>query len=294
MRERGNEEGEEEQRMITLASTPDRAADRHRCSDGVEASEVCRGADVEALGDEIARLAAHVHAATYRLLELLRAFDEAGGCGGGFRSCAQWLSWRTGIGPGPAREKVRVARALGALPRISEAMAGGELSYSKVRALTRVATGENEGELLEVGRQGTASQVERLVRVWRSADRQEAGEVEGGGQGRRYLELHPEEDGSWGVRGRLDPEVGAVLEKALAWAGEALYRRAGGAGGTGGAEGPRAGQRRADAVGLVAERALAVVEGEEGEEGAGRDGGETLASLPVGRAERFGQVPNNV
>ena len=106
----------------------------------------------EALGDEIARLAAHLHAATYQLLVLIRAFDEQEGWGGGFLSCAHWLSWRTGIGPGPAREKVRVARALATLPHLSGAMARGELSFSKVRALTRVASSENEEELLEMAR----------------------------------------------------------------------------------------------------------------------------------------------
>ena len=75
--------------------------------------------DTERVGDEIAELAAHLHAATYRLLTLLRDFDARDGWGGGFRSCAHWLSWRTGVALGPAREKVRVARALGPLPRIS-------------------------------------------------------------------------------------------------------------------------------------------------------------------------------
>ena len=73
-----------------------------------------------------------------RLLTLLRVYDEEErwqGC----RSCAHWLSWRTGISLGPAREKVRVARCLPSLPLISGALAKGEISYSKVRALTRIA-----------------------------------------------------------------------------------------------------------------------------------------------------------
>ena len=90
--------------------------------------------DLERLGDEIAELAAHLHAATYRLLVRLREFDEREGWTGGFASCAHWLSWRTGIAPGAAREKVRLARALADLPRLGAAMERGELSYSKVRA----------------------------------------------------------------------------------------------------------------------------------------------------------------
>jgi hypothetical protein len=126
-------------------------------------------ADVEALGDEIARLSAHMHAAEYRLLTLLREFDEREGWGaGGFLSCAHWLSWRTGLSAGPAREKVRVARALAHLPLIGARMERGQFSYSKVRALTRVATPENEAELIHFAEHATVAQVERLVRGWRS------------------------------------------------------------------------------------------------------------------------------
>jgi hypothetical protein len=92
-------------------------------------------AELDAIGDEIAELAGHLHAVTYRLLARLREFDRHDGWGRGFTSCAAWLSWRTGIGPGPAREKVRVARALGDLPLLSDAMRRGQLSYAKARAL---------------------------------------------------------------------------------------------------------------------------------------------------------------
>ena len=78
--------------------------------------------DLERLGDQIAELAAHLDAATYRLLVLIREFDAREGWHLGFRTCAHWLSWRTGIDVGAAREKVRVARALERLPRLSEAM----------------------------------------------------------------------------------------------------------------------------------------------------------------------------
>src|SRR5687768_1684091 len=82
------------------------------------------------LGDEIAELAAHLDAATGRLLDLIREFDARGGWGNGFRCCAEWLTWRIGLAPGAAREHVRVARALGTLPRLAQALARGELSYS--------------------------------------------------------------------------------------------------------------------------------------------------------------------
>ena len=91
--------------------------------------------------------------------------------GNGFRSCAAWLTWRIGLDRGAARERVRVARALGTLPRLAQALARAELSYSKVRALTRVATPETEERLLKVGLAGTAEHVERIVRGWRRMDR---------------------------------------------------------------------------------------------------------------------------
>ena len=80
---------------------------------------------------------------------MLREFDERTGWNAGFLSCAHWLHWRTGIDLGAAREKVRVAHALAALPRLSATMRRGEISYAKVRALTRVATPENEAPLLD-------------------------------------------------------------------------------------------------------------------------------------------------
>src|SRR5262245_2346613 len=107
--------------------------------------------DLDRLGDDIAELSAHLDAATARLLDLIREFDARGGWNNGFRSCAAWLSWRIGLDMGAARERVRVARALGSLPLLAQALAHGELSYAKVRALTRVATAETEERLLAVG-----------------------------------------------------------------------------------------------------------------------------------------------
>src|SRR5438309_7378038 len=89
-------------------------------------------AELDRLGDKIAELSAHLDAATARLLDLIREFDAGGGWNNGFSSCAQWLSCRVGIEMGAARERVRVARALGVLPRLADALARGELFYAKV------------------------------------------------------------------------------------------------------------------------------------------------------------------
>jgi len=76
-------------------------------------------AELDRLGDEIAEVSAHLDAATAHLLELIREFDARGGWNTGFRSCAVWLSWRVGLDLGAARERVRVARALGTLPLLA-------------------------------------------------------------------------------------------------------------------------------------------------------------------------------
>jgi hypothetical protein len=181
--------------------------------------------ELERLGDEIAELAAHLDAATARLLDLIREFDARGGWGNGFRSCAAWLSWRVGLEPGAAREHVRVARALGSLPRLKQALARGELSYSKLRALTRVATPDTEERLLAVGRAGTAEHVELIVRGWRCMDRKAEAQESVRRHRHRALHVYPDADGMVVIRGRLEPEVGAVVMQALAAARDALYRR---------------------------------------------------------------------
>src|SRR6185369_3338523 len=168
----------------------------------------------------------HLEAATARLLNLIREFDARGGWGNGFRSCAHWLSWRIGLNLGAAREKVRVARALGSLPLLAQALARGELSYAKVRALTRVATPETEERLLAVGRAGTADHVERIVRGWRRVDRQAEAREAARRHVSRALHVYPDSDGTVTVRGRLTPEVGALLVQALAAARETLYQKA--------------------------------------------------------------------
>src|SRR5437773_10229164 len=158
--------------------------------------------ELDRLGDEIAELSAHLDAATAHLLELIREFDARGGWNTGFRSCAHWLAWRVGLDLGAARERVRVARALGALPRLADALARGELSYAKVRALTRVATPETEERLLAVGRAGTACHVERIVRGWRRVDALAEARETRRQHASRALHVWQDEDGTVVLRGR--------------------------------------------------------------------------------------------
>jgi 5-methylcytosine-specific restriction endonuclease McrA len=217
--------------------------------------------EMDRLGDEIAELSAHLEAATARLLDLIREFDARGGWSGGFRSCAHWLTWRVGLDPGAAREKVRVARALGNLPRLAQALACGELSYAKVRALTRVATPETEERLLNVGRAGTAAHVERIVRGWRRVDRKAEARETARQHASRALHVYEDEDGTVVLRGRLTPEVGALFLRAVAAARETLYQRrrredTANPPADRSAEPPTKAQQQADALALLAETAL--------------------------------------
>jgi hypothetical protein len=230
---------------------------------------------MESLADRIAFVASHLDAGLYELLVLLREFDalfQICGGGTGFRTSGDWIAWRTGMSRTAARERIRVARALADLPGVSKAMAKGEISYSKVRAIVRAAPMESATEeiLLDFALHGTACHLERLVRSWRRVGPlAEEEKAERARHESRYLTLIPDEDGSWVIRGRLDPEVGALLSKALEMGVETLYRRSRledaleeertgrkPAPDPAGQERVDAGQRRADALGLVAEAAL--------------------------------------
>jgi hypothetical protein len=168
------------------------------------------------LGAEITELCAYIHAATYRLLTLIRVFDENEYWGlPGLCSCAHWLNFQCGIGMNAAREKVRVAHALKDLPLISEAFRRGELSYSKVRAMTRIADASNEDYLLMIARHGTAHHVEKLVSKYRRCQRLQDPENADRQHDKRELFCGFDDDGSVIIRGRLPAEQGALVMKAL-------------------------------------------------------------------------------
>ena len=168
--------------------------------------------DDDALAAAVSTLAAHIHAATYRLLVLIAELDRREvWAAQGALSCAHWLSWACGIDTHTAREKVRVARALTELPLLSEALAKGELGYSKVRALTRIATSENEVDLLNIGLHGTAQHVEKFVRLYRRAKRAEETERADAQYENRGLTFWHEDDGTVVLHGRFPPEMGARI-----------------------------------------------------------------------------------
>jgi hypothetical protein len=170
----------------------------------------------DALASEITELCSYLYAAEYQLLLKIREFDVNGYWGGpGLMSCAHWLNFKCGMGMNAARERVRVARALAALPKISAAFEAGTVSYSKVRAMTRVATPENEDFLLNIARHGTAYHVETLVRKYRRVQVQRDTDTANAIHVTRELNYYWDEDGALVLHGRLPAEQGAMILKAL-------------------------------------------------------------------------------
>ena len=207
--------------------------------------------DLFELGERIAELAARINIATCEMLTLVADFDRREGWADNFTSCAEWLAWRTGRTLAAARENVRVAHALKELPLTAEAMKSGQLSYTKARTMTRVAQPETEATLLEFAQSTSAARLEQLARRWKTLSRDGEISAEEVRHRSRTFSVAIDADGMYVVRGRLEPDVGAVLMRAIEAASDALYR------GEDAEARPRNRQRRADAAGLVAERALA-------------------------------------
>lgn len=211
---------------------------------------------LELIEREIESLAAQINAGCARWLELVAEFDRREGWGDtGCRSTSEWVAWRCALTSRSAREHVRVARALPELPEIRRRFGAGELSYSKVRALTRVADSDSEAELCELARHATAAQLERMVRAARRCTAAEADEA----QRESFVRWDWDDDGCLRIEATLPPEDGALVLRALECARDALYEvrlseaaeRADGSAGplaapgpSGSAEPPRAGAAR--------------------------------------------------
>ena len=175
----------------------------------------------ERLGTEITELCSYIYAAEHRLLTLIREFDEQRGWSWlGFHSCAHWLNFKCGIDMNTARERVRVAHALGNLPKVDARFATGALSYSKVRAITRIADESNEDYLLMIAKHGTAYHVEKLVSKYRRAERLQDAELAEEQRDNRKLDYYYDSDGCLVMKGRFPAEQGALIIKALEMAME--------------------------------------------------------------------------
>jgi uncharacterized protein DUF222/HNH endonuclease len=177
---------------------------------------------LDQLEREITELAAHINAATCHWLLLVGELDRREGWREwGCRSCAHWLSWSCGIAMRTGRAQVRVARSLRELPQIRGCFGRGEISYSQVRALVRVATPEIEEHLLMYARHGTGAQLETVCRGYRGLLAQEL-ETTNEAHRLRYLHYSHEDDGSLVINARIPAEEGALVLTALEAAREQL------------------------------------------------------------------------
>ena len=206
------------------------------------------------LGAEITELCSYIYAAEHRLLTLIREFDENKGWEWlGFHTCAHWLNFKCGIDMNTARERVRVANALGKLPKIDAQFATGALSYSKVRAITRIADESNEEKLLHLAKHGTAHHVEKIVSKFRTAKRLQDTDLAQEQHDSRQLNYHYDDDGSLVIRGRFPAEQGALIIKAMEMAMERQYAEDVSAETSEDIEREPISTRRADALAEVAE-----------------------------------------
>ncbi len=172
---------------------------------------------LERLEAEITELCGHLTAGECRWLLLIAEYDrrkgyETWGC----HSIVQWLGWKCGLDARAARERVRVGRSLETLPLLRERFATGQISYSKIRGLTRIATPENETDLIMIADHATASQVERVVSSYRRvlSDEEELKETNESHK-QRYFRLDPCDDGSFVINGRLPGETAKIVMAAI-------------------------------------------------------------------------------
>jgi hypothetical protein len=259
------------------------------------------------LGERCAHAYMQADALHYRAMKLLVEFDRREAWKDtGFSSTAEWLTWRIGIKLGAARERLRTALALEELPAISEAMKNGELSFSKTRALTRVATADNETALLDFALAGSAANLERMVSGWKAMDRKSEVTAEQIRYRSRRLSAFVDTDGMVVVRGRLDPETGALFMRAVEAASDSLFRQTSSDAADGAADDGtpatddaatdniKPEQRRADALGLMAERALAAgfrnADGDEVVSGSRAERYQVMLHVEAGTLEEDGEA----
>jgi hypothetical protein len=169
-----------------------------------------------AMERELAELSGHIEVATHRQLELIRELERTGIWHvQGATSYAAWLGWRIGLAPSAAREKIRVARALGKLPLVDERFRAAKLSYSKVRAITRVADDTNERALVDAAVRTTAADLETICRGLRSVERDVQGRIVPSARPERWLRERATDCGMVRIQAQLHPDEARLVWKAI-------------------------------------------------------------------------------
>ena len=216
-----------------------------------EASASADSDELYLLGERCAETYMQAEALQYEAMVLLTEFESRDGWRDtGFGGTAEWLAWRVGIKLHTAKDRLRVALAPQDLPLTSAAMSSGQLSYSKARGMARSAEPESEEDLLALAQSTSAARFERECRTIKHLDREReltAAQIQ---HRSRRVSVFVDDDGMYVVTGRLDPEAGALLMRTVEAANDALYKS------DPDPEQTKPEQRRADAMGLVCERAM--------------------------------------
>src|SRR6056297_2189394 len=177
------------------------------------------------LEDGLARLCSRYYATEFQLLRYIQECERRGGeLSHGMKSTAHWLHARFGIALGAAREKVRVAHALSELPAVAETLSRGQISYAKVRALTRIATPDNESELLQMAHRSTAADMEQVCKEYRQLEKLQNPAWPAIQYRMRRLGWYWDEEGMLVVEGRLPPAEGALFIKLVESMRDQRYR----------------------------------------------------------------------
>ncbi len=203
---------------VTLLTNPTHPVTPEDATGAVDMGVDPENAPLLEVGESICQWAGRFAAATCGWLGMLAAFDRRGGWAAiGIKSCAHWLSWRCGLGLRTAREHLATAHALESLPAIRAAFAAGELSYSKIRAVTRVATPDTESFWLNHAYHCTASQLDRLAAATHAATTSPTKQ-----RNTRHLTLRTDPDGMLRITAVLPPDDAALVLAALDAAGTSL------------------------------------------------------------------------
>lgn len=219
---------------MTAALPMDNSAAPHPILEIVDPTRADTDLSIDELGSRIVALSGRISAATSRWLLLVADFDSRRGYDSFYLpSTARWLAHHCGIAMRTAMDHVRVARALARAPQLSAEMRAGRLSYTQVRAISRVmskpaapaepvavaeATPEAAGDavavadLIEVAEHGTGSQLEAVVRGMRTVADNEAG---GSPPPKEYFSQSWTAQSQWRCHARLDPDRGAVVRGVL-------------------------------------------------------------------------------
>jgi len=189
-----------------------------------------RHQEIEELDAAIGQMSHTINAANYKLMVLIREFDERGGwLKWGFTDGLNWLKWRCDLSTNAARDKLRIAHALKELPLLSASFSEGKLSYTKVRALTRVATAANESDLIDMAMRMSARHVEEHCKQRTNATKASTAVARKAQQNSSFRVWHDQAHGTVHFSVELPAEEAELIEKAVEKAGVQLSANTGSA-----------------------------------------------------------------